>query len=318
MVSEMCVKVWAACFQALQHSGSILCVAFCRHSCWHDTWPPGRLLPPPAASCRLLPPPAAPCFLLCPTCCLLHCTEPWQQTNNWKIFTLIENISSPIEENAFEEEFSLLHHNDKAGVRCWLETTTSSVDTVYCAQVRPSSCSTANVDSGQCSCYLHSFISAHTTALLIARHIIAFWFWYNSTIHSYGSVLLRRLHISSARRVPVFVCYHLPSVIDGLTSFLATILTAWQMKYQFNVFYLDVSPWSINWLHYQFSFIIQILKQVWWRDMWQLSTSPRQSCLSSPQLHFFFSYSSLLPLLSSYSLDVSKILTSGQLAASDS
>ena len=122
MVSEMCVKVWAACFQALQHSGSILCVAFCRHSCWHDTWPPGRLLPPPAA----------PCFLLCPTCCLLHCTEPWQQTNNWKIFTLIENISSPIEDNAFEEEFSLLHHNDKAGVRCWPETTTSSVDVILC------------------------------------------------------------------------------------------------------------------------------------------------------------------------------------------
>ena len=144
MVSEMCVKVWGACIQALQHSGSILCVAFCRHSCWHDTWtPPGRLLPPPAASCRPLlsvVPHLLPAALHAISSILI--TEKYLRS--LKILALLLRTMA-LKKNF---RFSIIMTKQVlVRVRCWLETTTSSVDTVYCAQVRPSSCSTANVDS---------------------------------------------------------------------------------------------------------------------------------------------------------------------------
>ena len=147
MVSEMSVKVWGACIQALQHSGSILCVAFCRHSCWHDTWPPGLLL---AASCRLLPPPAAPAFCCAPPAACCTARRRSSKLITEKYLRSLKILALLLRTMALKKNFRfsiIMTKQVLVRVRCWLETTTSSVDTVYCAQVRPSSCSTANVDS---------------------------------------------------------------------------------------------------------------------------------------------------------------------------
>ena len=127
-------------------------------------------------------------------------------------------------------------------VRCWLETTTSSVDTVYCAQVRPSSCSTANVDSAP----------AHVICIVSSLHTAQLC-WLPGT-HTLTRVLAftQIAHILGWENVPC------PSyLVPTIRNWYGTILTARQMKCQFNVYYLDASPWSINWLHYQFSFIIR-------------------------------------------------------------
>ena len=87
-------------------------------------------------------------------------------------------------------------------VRCWLETTTSSVDTVYCAQVRPSSCSTANVDSAP----------AHVICIVSSLHTAQLC-WLPGT-HTLTRVLAftQIAHILGSENVP---CpSYLPSVID--------------------------------------------------------------------------------------------------------
>ena len=108
-----------------------------------------------------------------------------------------------------------------------------------------------------CSCYLHSFISAHSTALLTTRHTHA-----NPCAGFYADCTYPRLG-----ECPV-------SFLPTIRNWYGTILTARQMKCQFNVYYLDASPWSINWLHYQFSFIIRYS-----------SKSDEEICGSCPHHH---------------------------------
>ena len=144
-------------------------------------------------------------------------------------------------------------------VRCWLETTTSSVDL----------CTLPRWGHHHAPLQMWTVDSAHVICIVSSLHTAQLC-WLPGT-HTLTRVLAftQIAHILGWENVPC------PSyLVPTIRNWYGTILTARQMKCQFNVYYLDASPWSINWLHYQFSFIIRYS-----------SKSDEEICGSCPHHH---------------------------------